>query len=321
MFTLYPAIECRAAYTLPTKTAHTVYFEESGNPAGTPALFLHGGPGSGCKDDHRRYFNPERYRIILFDQRGCGRSVPNGEIRGNTTGDILDDIEAIRQTLGIERWLLFGGSWGATLALLYAERFPRRVSGMVLRGIFLARQCDIDWFMKSGVNRLFPDYWEEFIGLFSEDEREDLPSALHQRVFCGSAETQLATARAWALWAGRVVTHTITDNYLLDETDNDETLINRGKIEIHYAKNGYFIAENEILERLSEIPDVPITIIHGRLDMTCLPSCAWLTYQGLLNLKRTAVRQRFIPGVGHLASEAAMVDALVEATERMSALL
>jgi len=278
------------------------------------SFFFHGGPGSGCNENHRRYFNPDKYRIIIFDQRGCHRSTPNGSVENNSTQDLLDDIESIRVKLNIEKWVLFGGSWGATLALLYAEHYPQHVSAMILRGIFLARQCDFEWFAQDvmhGVNRIFPDYWQEYLALFGGNEKDDLLGSLYQRVFSENRETQLEAARAWSLWAGRVVTCNLNQSYVLEE-EEDEKLINEVKIEMHYAKNRYFIDENKILESISQVPDVPITIIHGRKDLTCLPESSWSVHQALPNSELI-----MIADAGHLASEPAMLDALVSATDQM----
>ncbi len=308
---LYPELESFANDTL-VDGAHSIYFEQAGNESGIPVIFLHGGPGSGCNENHRRYFNPEKYRIILFDQRGCHRSTPNGSVDNNTTQDILNDIESIRKKLNIERWVLFGGSWGATLALLYAEQYPQHVTGIILRGTFLARQCDFDWFAKSGVNKIYPDYWQEFATLFDETEKKNLLDALYQRVFSDNQEIQQEAAKAWALWAGRVVTHSFVKDYMLDVEDVNK-LINEAKIEMHYAKNKYFISENEIIDNISQIPDVPITIIHGRKDLTCLPESSWLVHQALPDSRLVIVSD-----AGHLAGESAMIDALVTATDQLT---
>ena len=311
MFELYPEIAAYASYNLADKSGHSIYFEEAGNPQGIPVVFLHGGPGSGCNENHRRYFDPDKYRIVLLDQRGCNRSTPAGLTENNTTQLILDDLEAIRRQLDVDKWMLFGGSWGATLALLYAEQYSKYVSGIILRGTFLARQCDFDWFAKNGVNRIFPDYWHEFVSTFSDSEKDDLLAALHEKVFSDNRELQLVAAKAWALWSGRVVTHSFVDNYILDEEDLDK-LINATKIEMHYAKNRYFIKENQILENIAKIPDVPVTIIHGRKDLTCLPESSWSVHNELPDSNLVIV-----PDVGHLAGEPAMIDALITATDAM----
>lgn len=314
MLELYPELEsfANSKYAV---DSHSVYYEQAGNPSGIPVIFLHGGPGSGCNENHRRYFNPNKYRIILLDQRGCNRSTPNGCVKNNSTISILNDIEFIRNQLKIDKWLIFGGSWGATLALLYAEQYPQCVSGIILRGTFLARQTDFDWFAKNGVNRVFPDYWKEFISDFSEDEKNNLLQSLHRNIFSDDKNIQLKAAKMWGLWAGRVVTHSLNIEYVIEEDDEDK-LINEVKIEMHYAKNKYFIAENEILDNILKIPDVPVTIIHGRKDLTCLPESSWLVHQALPKSKLTMVSN-----AGHLASEPAMIDALITATDDMAELL
>ncbi len=313
---LYPELGPFATDVLELDNGHSIYFEQSGNEKGLPVIFLHGGPGSGCNENHRRYFNPDKYRIIICDQRGCHRSTPNGSVENNSTQSLLSDIESIRNKLKLGKWILFGGSWGATLALLYAEKYPQHVSGIILRGTFLARQCDFEWFAHDdmhGVNRIFPDYWQEYLSLFEDNEKDDLSGSLYQRVFSDNRETQLEAAKAWSLWAGRVVTHSLgmDEPYVLDE-DDDEKLINEVKVEMHYAKNRYFIDENQILDNISQIPDVPITIIHGRKDLTCLPESSWSVHQALPNSELIIVAD-----AGHLTSEPSMVDALVSATDQM----
>jgi proline iminopeptidase len=312
---LYPELEPFSNNVLESSSGHSIYFEQSGNESGIPVIFLHGGPGSGCSENHRRYFNPEKYHIILFDQRGCNRSTPQGFVESNTTQNILDDIESIRKELNIGKWLLFGGSWGATLALLYAEQFPQSVYGIILRGTFLARKCDFDWFAKSGVNKVFPDFWQEFMSYFSDEERKQPITTLHEKVFSNNKSLQLEAAKTWALWAGRVVTHNLEDKYILEIEDEDK-LINEVKIEMHYAKNKYFIKENQILEGVNKVPNVPINIIHGRQDLTCLPESSWSVHKALPDSKLILVEK-----AGHLASDPAMIDALINATDEMVELL
>ncbi len=314
MKVLYSELEPFNKDVLEFSGRHSIYFEQSGNIKGLPVIFLHGGPGSGCNENHRRYFNPDKYRIIIFDQRGCNRSTPNGCAENNSTQNILNDIESIRSKLNIEKLILYGGSWGATLALLYAEQYPQHASGIVLRGTFLARQCDFEWFAHDGVSRIFPDYWQEYLSNFDEDEMNDRLGSLHERIFSDNKETQLCAAKAWSLWAGRIVTHSLNlkEEYALEE-GSDEKLINEVKIEMHYAKNRYFIKENQILDNISKIPDVPITIIHGRKDLTCLPESSWSVHQSLPQSKLIMVSD-----AGHLASEPKMIDALITATDQMA---
>ena len=313
--TLYPEIEPFSVATL-RAGEHTIYFEQSGNVDGLPVVFLHGGPGSGCNVNHRRYFNPDYYRIIIFDQRGCHRSTPQGYVQDNTTQHLLNDINALRNELAIEKWLLFGGSWGATLALLYAEQYPDHVSGMILRGTFLARWQDLVWFVDptAGVSRIFPDYWQTCLSAFERPTITDLISALHARVFSDDLDVALPVARAWALWAGQVVTHNLNLDapYTLDDSDPIR-LLNEVRIEAHYAKNRYFIAENKILEQLAQVPKVPLTLLHGRKDLTCPLESSWRVHQALPHSKLVIVAD-----AGHLASEPAMVDALVTASDEMA---
>ncbi len=317
---LYPELEAFSINILESDSGHSVYFEQSGNESGIPVIFFHGGPGSGCNENHRRYFNPEKYRTILFDQRGCNRSTPNGLVENNTTQDILEDIECIRKKLKIEKWLLFGGSWGATLALLYAEQYSNHVTGIILRGTFLARQCDFDWFAKSGANKIFPDYWLEFISCFSDDEKTNLVDTIYEKVFSDDRNIQLEAAKTWSLWAGRVVTHSLSGEYILEIEDEDK-LINEVKIEMHYAKNKYFIMENQILENSSKIPNVPVSIIHGRKDLTCLPESSWSVHQALIDSNKKNSKLVIVSDAGHLASEPAMIDALITETDEMANIL
>ena len=243
---LYPEIDASKSYRLKVDPVHTIYAEEAGNPRGIPVVFLHGGPGSGCNENHRRYFNPKKYRVVLFDQRGCHRSAPAGETRNNTTPELLQDIERIREHLGIEQWLVFGGSWGATLGLLYAQSHPSRVLGMILRGAFLARQKDLDWFSRHGASMIFPDYWQDFTGIIPEPERGDLISAYYTRVHGADRKARETAAMAWSKWAGRLVTYLLPG---ADYTPGDVgKTVHEVLIETHYAKHRYFIAENRILD-------------------------------------------------------------------------
>ena len=309
---LYPEINKFNSFILKTNSNHNVYVEEVGNKSGKPILFLHGGPGSGCNENHRRYFNPKKYRIILFDQRGCNRSKPNGLHDDNTTDDILSDIEAIRQRLNIKKLILFGGSWGATLALLYAEHYPNQVSGIILRGTFLAREEDMSWFIENGANKIYPEYWKEFLSIFTEEEQKNLLDSMYSHIFSGSRDIQLKAAKAWSLWAGRVVTHCLEGEYNLDDDEDEEKLINDVKIEIHYAKNNYFINENQIIKNIKIIDNLPIIIIHGKNDITCMPESSCLLKKLLPNSELILV-----PDAGHLAGEPAITDALIKATDNM----
>jgi len=307
---LYDPTEPYAVDRLDVGAGHEIHVEQAGNPAGFPVLFLHGGPGSGCNENHRRYFNPAHYRIILFDQRGSNRSTPRGEVRSNTTPLLLQDMESIRKHCGVEQWLLFGGSWGSTLALLYAQAHPRRVRGMILRGIFLARERDLFWFARDGVSRIFPDEWERFLDAMSPDERLDPMTACLKHVLGEDPVLRERFALAWSRWAGQVAT------WLLPEAPpaepDIEATVQQACIEMHYAKHRYFLGENQILDNTGAIPRVPVRIIHGRRDLTCTLDAAWALHRKLPDAEFVIVRDG-----GHLASEPPMVDALVTATDAM----
>ena len=290
---------------------HGIYVEQAGDPKGIPVLFLHGGPGSGCNENHRRYFNPGVYRVILFDQRGSGKSTPKGEVQNNTTQLLLRDMELIRNHTGVGQWLLFGGSWGSTLALLYAQAHPEWVRGMVLRGIFLARERDLYWFAHDGVSRIFPDEWDRFLGAMTPEERHDPLAACQQHVLGSDAVLRERSALAWLRWAGQVAT------YLLPEAPPAEPdmaiTVQQARIEMHYAQQRYFLTENQILDNANRIPKIPVHIIHGRRDLTCTLDAAWALREKLPYADLVIVREG-----GHLASEPAMVDALVTATDSMA---
>ena len=312
MRSLYPEIEPNNYYQHPVDDIHEIYFEESGNPSGIPVLFLHGGPGLGSSENHRRYFDPVQYRIINFDQRGCNRSSPRGEVRNNTTWDLLNDIEVIREKLNIDKWLLFGGSWGATLALLYTQDNPQHTLGLILRGTFLARRRDQHWFTNDGVCRIFPDQWEKFRSFIPADEQHDLVAAYYERLISTDQELMAQTARQWSDWAGKVVTYLLENNQYVTPDDVTE-VINQVRIETHFASHGYFIQENQILTEISKTPEVPIFIIHGRRDLTCTVDSSWELHKALSGSVLTIVEQG-----GHLASDPVMTDALVTATDEMA---
>jgi len=314
MRTLYPEIECNESYRLEVSGGHELYVEECGNPEGIPVIFLHGGPGSGCNENHRRYFNPEKYRIIIFDQRGCNRSSPQGSVNNNTTEDLLADIERIREYFGVDSWLVFGGSWGATLALLYAEACPDRVLGLIIRGAFLARRRDLDWFVSDGANRIFPEYWAEFVQHVPEPEQNDFVQAFYRRIHGADVKQREKFARAWSDWACRVVTWNLPDMDDEEEEEDEDVqkIINEVTIETHYAVNQYFIRENRILDEIDKLPEVPIIIIHGRRDLTCTLESSWLLHRAIPGSEFIIV-----PDGGHLAGEPPMTNALISATDRM----
>jgi proline iminopeptidase len=312
MKTLYPAIEPFATHHYKLGGGHRVHVEECGNPAGLPVVYLHGGPGSGCKPFHRCFFDPDRYRAVLLDQRGAGRSTPAGELNDNTSAHLVADLEAIRARLGIERWLVFGGSWGATLALLYAQAHPHAVNGLILRGSFLARRRDLEWFVEDGVRRIFPDGWSEFLDHFSPDQQRHPLDALHAALTGADELARLRIARAWTLWNARVAHGNGFDPENLDR-QAVTAMAQQAKIEAHYAVHGYFIAENQVLDHLHRLPRVPTVIIHGRRDLVCPMEAAYLLHR---NLPHSELR--VVPEAGHLPIGEAMIDALVTATDEMA---
>jgi proline iminopeptidase, Neisseria-type subfamily len=311
MKTLYPEIEPYARYRVSVSGSHVLYLEECGNTRGVPVVFLHGGPGSGCNENHRRYFHPRKYRLVIFDQRGCNRSTPRGSVEKNTTGDLLRDMERIRKHLGIEQWLIFGGSWGATLGLLYAEKYPERVLGLILRGVFLARKPDLSWYAGNGANRIFPDHWERFIEPVPVRERADFITAYHKRIFSRDATVRRRYAKAWSEWGTKVVTWNLGGHK--QEITSSRTVLHQARIESHYAFNHYFIRENQILNNISRLPKVPVTIIHGRRDLTCTLESSWSLHKALPHSELVIV-----PDAGHLAGEPTMVEALINATDKMA---
>ena len=312
MLSLFPPLEPVHKRVVKVDSIHHIYFEQSGNLSGLPVLFIHGGPGSGSNENHRRYFDPNLYHIINFDQRACYRSTPQGETRANTTADLLADIELIRNHLGLEQWLIFGGSWGATLALLYAQQYPARVLGMILRGVFLARKTDREWFFQEGANRLLPDAWDSFSSFIAPERQHNLVNAYYDCIHQGNEATAIAAATRWAIWTGTVV------SWMLDTSGYNfvpdvSRMMNEVRIETHYARHDYFIEENSILNQISRIPQAPIMIIHGRRDLTCTLDSAWQLHHALPGSELVIVREG-----GHLASEAVMVNALVKATNSMA---
>jgi len=308
--TLYPEIEPFAHEWLDMGDGHEVYLEQVGNPKGVPVIFLHGGPGSSCKAHHRCFFNPDKYHIILMDQRGAGRSRPLGRLKNNTTNHLLQDMELIRKKLAIEKWLLFGGSWGATLSLLYAQQYANNVLGLVLRGTFLARSKDADWFLKEGVNRLYPEAWQRFTGHISSNERKDVLKAYYHRLSIDDEQVLQETTREWDAWGGAVV---LGDDFKAEALDGavPEKAIAQARIETHYAMNSYYIRENQILDNAIRIQEIPCTIIHGQKDFMC-------PIESSFSLAQALPLAQFIrlPNSTHLAHGDEMIDALVSATDQ-----
>ena len=312
MHILYHELQPYVVHSLEVESPHVLHVEECGNPAGLPVIFVHGGPGAGCEDYHRRFFNPDVYRIILFDQRGCGRSTPHASLENNTTEALVQDLERIRQRLGIERWVLFGGSWGSTLSLVYAQTHPERVLGLILRGIFLCRPSDIHWFYQSGASRLFPDLWEAFLAPIPEEERGDLLAAYYRRLTGDNEVERMAAAKAWSLWEGRTATLRL-NNAVVDHFGNPFTALSLARIEAHYFKHDTFLRPDQILADARRLKGIPGVIVHGRYDVVCPLDNAWA-----LHAAWPEAELRIIPDAGHSASERGTVDALVQATIDMA---
>ncbi len=315
MHTLYPPIHPYVTHTLAVDQRHTLYVEECGNPAGVPVVFLHGGPGGGCAPMHRQYFDPNVYRIVLFDQRGCGRSAPHAELIDNSTPHLVADMEFIREHLGIERWLLFGGSWGSTLALVYAQTYPQRVLGLVLRGIFLCRSQDIDWFYQDGASHVFPDYWQDFIDAIPAAERDDLLRAYHRRLTGDNEVGRMSAAKSWSTWEGRCATLR-SDAAVVNQFADPYTAVSLARIEAHFFVNQCFLRANQILTDAARLAPLPGIIVHGRYDMVCPLDQAWALHQAW-----PSADLRVIADAGHAVSEPGIVDALIGATIEMGARL
>lgn len=310
---LYPELQPFHTFLLETDGIHRVYVEQSGNPAGIPAVFLHGGPCSGTRPDHRRFFDPARYHIILLDQRGCGQSLPFGELEGNTTQDLLDDMERIRQQLRIEQWLLFGGSWGAALALLYAQRHPERVLAMVLRGVFLARQQDMRWFLQEGVNRIYPQRWHDLLDAVGARSPDSVLTQLCDAVFGDDVAAAERAALHWQLWGGQVA---LGNAFAGAEVPLDTNAVLQARMELHFARHHYFIEENQILQNCGVLQAIPSVIIHGQNDLTCPLEAGWSLHQALPDARFVV-----LSNAGHVAKGEEMVDALVAATDSFAELL
>lgn len=306
---LYSAIEPFESEWMLTNDGHEIYVEQVGNPQGVPIVFLHGGPGSSCKDHHRCFFDPKKYHVILMDQRGAGRSRPLGKLDDNTTQHLIADLEMIRCKLAIEKWLVFGGSWGATLGLLYAQQYADKVLGLILRGTFLARKMDADWFLKEGANRLYPEAWKRFSDAIPVAERNDLVAAYHQRLSSDKGVEQREATREWNAWGGAVVLGEDFDSSELDGAVPNGAIA-QARIETHYAVNNYFIDENQILDNASLLANIPCQIIHGRRDFMC-PIESSFSLAQVMPLASLII----LPNATHLAHGEEMINALVSAAD------
>jgi len=310
MENLYPPIEPFRSGWLDVGDGHEIYFEESGNPDGKACVFVHGGPGGGSSPEARQFFDPERYRIVVFDQRGCGQSRPHASLEANTTWHLVADMERLRDELGIERWLVFGGSWGSTLALAYAQTHPDRVTELVLRGIFLLRPQEIHWFYQEGASALYPDSWEAYLAPIPKEEHDDLLNAFHRRLTCDDETMRLAAARAWSVWEASA-SFLIQNQDFMDKLDAPDAALAMARIECHYFVNGgFFESPNQLLENIDRIRHIPAIIVQGRYAVVCPAVTAW-------DLHRAWPEADFqlIQDAGHSAFDRANAQALVAATD------
>ena len=306
---LYAPIEPYESGIFAADGGHRIYWELCGNPRGRPAVFLHGGPGGGCNPDNRRLFDPERYRVLLFDQRGCGRSRPLGAVADNTTAHLMADMESLRRLTDVDRWVVLGGSWGAALALAYAQTFPERVDALVLRGCFTARASELHWLYQEGASLVFPEAWDEFIGPIPLQERKDLLRAYYLRLTCGNASTERSAARAWCTWEHQALTLMPQQAPL---SRDDEALRALARLETHYFVHRAFLSEAQLLKHMDRVAHIPGILVQGRYDMVTPAATAWSLHRAW-----RASALRMMPDAGHASSEPAIRAALVEATDAL----
>ncbi|MDQ3755670.1 MAG: prolyl aminopeptidase [Acidobacteriota bacterium] len=307
----YPPIEPYDQNMLPVSPMHTLYYEQCGNADGLPVVFLHGGPGGGVDPAYRRFFDPSAYRIVLFDQRGSGKSTPHASLEDNTTWHLVADIEKLREHLGIESWVVFGGSWGSTLALAYAQTHPEKVRALVLRGIFLCRPQEIQWFYQEGASAIYPDVWEQFLAVIPEAERGNMLSAYHRRLTSDDEATRIEAARAWSIWEAST-SKLFPDPNLIDHFSDPHFAVAFARIECHYfMNNAFFETDNYLIESIEKIRHIPAVIVQGRYDVVCPMMSAW-------DLHRAWPEADFqvSADAGHSALEPGNRSALVEATDR-----
>ena len=307
--TLYPPIEPFESGRLDVGDGHSLYWERCGTRGAKPVVFLHGGPGAGCSPDHRRQFDPERYDILLFDQRGCGRSLPYAELEANTTWHLVADIERLRAMIGVERWMVFGGSWGSTLALAYAQTHPERVTELVLRGIFTLRRAELLWYYQEGASWMFPDKWERFLAPIPPEERGDLMAAYRRRLVHPDPAVQRQAARAWSLWEGETITLLPNQGYT-DQFGDEHYALAFARIENHYFVHEGFFEEGQLIRDAHRLKPIPGVIIQGRYDIATPPKTAW-------DLHKAWPEAKFImvPDAGHAVSEPGITHHLIEATD------
>lgn len=310
---LYPPIQPYNQGNLKVSDIHTIYFEECGNPQGKPAVFLHGGPGGGSIAAYRQFFHPDKWRVVLFDQRGCGRSTPHAELEENTTWNLVKDIETIRQHLGIDSWVVVGGSWGSTLALAYSQTHPERCQGLILRGIFMVRSKEIRWFYQEGTSYIFPDAWEEYLKPIPEAERHDMVGAYYRRLTSADRAIRLEAARAWSIWEGST-SKLIPDNQSIQRFGQDYFAEAFARIECHYFINNCFLDHpDQLLQNVPRISHLPGVIIHGRYDVVCPLTSAWELHRAWPKSEL-----HIIPDAGHSMFESGILSAIIEATDKFA---
>ncbi|MEF2073438.1 prolyl aminopeptidase [Consotaella aegiceratis] len=307
---LYPEIEPFEHGMLDVGDGHRIYWERCGTKGAKPAVFLHGGPGGGCGSAHRRLFDPTRYDVLLFDQRGCGRSTPHAELEANTTWHLVADIERLRALMGVEKWLVFGGSWGSTLALAYAETHPERVSELVVRGIYTLRRAELSWYYQFGVSEMFPDKWERFVAPIPQAERDDLIAAYRRRLTGSNRAEQVAAAKAWSLWEGGTIT-LLPDPSLTSQHGDEDFALAFARIENHYFVHDGWLDKGQLIRDAGRLKGIPGTIVHGRYDMPCPMRTAWD-----LHLAWPDADFHLIEGAGHAYNEPGILDRLIRATDR-----
>ncbi|HET9427965.1 MAG TPA: prolyl aminopeptidase [Allosphingosinicella sp.] len=307
--TLYPEIEPYESGQLDVGDGHLLYWERCGTPGAKPVVFLHGGPGTGCSPDHRRQFDPKLYDILLFDQRGSGRSTPHASLEANTTWHLVDDIERLRSKFGIDRWMVYGGSWGSTLALAYAQTHPERVTELVLRGIFTFRETELDWLYLYGASEIFPDKWQEFLDPIPEAERGDLVAAYNRRLTGDDRDEQLRAAKAWSKWEAETVT-LLPDPHVIEEFTSGDFAIAVARIENHYMINKGWLEEGQIIRNVDRIRHIPAVIVQGRYDCCTPPATAWALAKAW-----PEARLEIVPDASHLFNEPGILDGLIRATD------
>ena len=308
----YPPIEPYTSGMMDVGDGHQIYWERVGTPGAKPAVFLHGGPGGGCNESHRRVFDPAKYDVLLFDQRGCGRSTPHACLEANTTWHLVDDIERLRTMCGVEQWLVFGGSWGSTLSLAYAQTHPQRVSELVLRGIYTLTQAELNWYYQSGVSEMHPEKWERFIAPIPENERGNMMAAYHRRLTGDNEAEKLACAKAWSQWEGGTVT-LLPDETMVDDFGGDQFALAFARIENHFFMNASWLEDGQLQRDANQLAGIPGVIVHGRFDMPCPLKYAWQLAKAWPDAEL-----HIIEATGHAMSEPGILDQLIRATDKFA---